>query len=72
MEPGRKISVWGGRLFQGKINAFLSKTTNKESVINIIAAKTKKLGYNLFHSYDDDDYDDDDDDANIDFIKLAI
>lgn len=65
MEPGRKISVWGGRLFQGKINAFLSNTTNKESVINIIAAKTKKLGYNLFHSYDHDD-------ANTDFIKLAI
>lgn len=65
MEPGRKISVWGGRLFQGKINAFLSNTTNKESVINIIAVKTKKLGYNLFHSYDDDD-------ANTDFIKLAI
>ena len=65
MEPGRKISVWGGRLFQGKINAFLSNTTNKEGVINIIAAKTKKLGYNLFHSYDDDD-------ANTDFIKLAI
>lgn len=65
MEPGRKISVWGGRLFQGKINAFLSNTTNKESVINIIAAKTKKLGYNLFRSYDDDD-------ANTDFIKLAI
>lgn len=65
MEPGRKISVWGGRLFQGKINAFLSNTTNKESVISIIAAKTKKLGYNLFHSYDDDD-------ANTDFIKLAI
>ena len=57
MQSGKGISpklmFEPGRLIQGRKYVFLSNTTFKQRVINAIANKLKKSGYNVFHSYDD-------------------
>ena len=46
-----------GMLFQGKKNAILGNTVNKQRVINVIMTEFKKPGCNALYSSDDADID---------------
>ena len=62
-EISPRIEFKPDMLFHGEKDVFLSNTTNKQCIINVISAELKKAWIYIFHSLDD---------ADVDIVKLAV